>query len=203
MSNSTDKNGQKPDIANRVRLHDLSILSDNHYVLRKAHFDFRRSDEHWQRQARESYDIGDGAAVLPLDRVRGLVLMVRQFRWPAFENGYRDLLTEVIAGKLDGNDPEGCVIKEAIEEAGIRIHNPKCILHCFMSPGAVKERLSLFVADYESTAPRLKGGGHQHEGEDIETVELALAEALEMVAKGKIIDAKTILLLQWAALNPD
>ena len=197
----TDEGGQKPDIESRVRRQDLSILSDNHYVLRKAVFDFRRGDGRWQRQARESFDIGDGAAVLPIDRALGLVMMVRQFRWPAFENGYRDLLIEAVAGKLDGDDPQTCVIKEAEEEAGIRIHNPRRVFHCFMSPGAVKERLSLFVADYDAAAPRLKGGGHEHEGEDIATIELPLTEALTMVAKGEIIDAKTILLLQWAALN--
>jgi nudix-type nucleoside diphosphatase (YffH/AdpP family) len=198
----TDKDEQKPDIESRVRLHDLSILSDNHYVLRKAVFDFRRNDGRWQRQARESFDIGDGAAVLPIDRARGLVVMVRQFRWPAFEKGYRDLLIEAVAGKLDGDDPRTCATKEAEEEAGIRIRNLRCVLHCFMSPGAVKERLSLFVADYDSTAPRLKGGGHEQEGEDIATIELPLPQALAMVAKGEIVDAKTILLLQWAALNP-
>lgn len=201
MSKMIEKNGHKPDISNRVRLHDLSTLSDNHYVLRKAHFDFRRNDGRWQPQLRESYDIGDGAAVLLFDRARCLVLMVRQFRWPAFENGYRDLMIEAVAGKLDGDDPEACVIKEAIEEAGIRIHNPRRVLHCFMSPGAVKERLSLFVADYDSSAPRMKGGGHEHEGEDIEIIERPLSEALDMVAKGEIIDAKTIMLLQWLALN--
>ena len=198
----TDEKGKRPDIATQIRLHDLTILSDNHYVLRKAEFELCRSDGHWQRQARESYDIGDGAAVLPIDRARARVALVRQFRWPAFENGYRDTLIEAIAGKLDGDDPERCVIKEAEEEAGIRIRNPRRVFHCFMSPGAVKERLSLFVADYDSNAPRLKGGGHAHEGEDIAFLELPLEEALTMVAKGEIIDAKTIMLLQWLALAP-
>ena len=199
MTNDKDR---KADIADRVRLHSLEILSDNHYVLRKADFDLRRGDGRWQRQARESYDIGDGAAVLPIDRARSQVMLIRQFRWPAFENGWRDTLIEAIAGKLDGDTPEQCVIKEAEEEAGLRITNPRRVFHCFMSPGAVKERLSLFVADYDSTAPRLKGGGDEHEGEDIVTVELSLDQTLSMIARGEIIDAKTIMLLQWAALNP-
>jgi nudix-type nucleoside diphosphatase (YffH/AdpP family) len=202
MPKMTDDDCPKTDIATSVRLEKLTILSDNHYVLRKAEFEFRRSDGRWQRQARESYDIGDGAAVLPIDRTRGLVVLVRQFRWPAFENGYRDMLIETIAGKLDGDDPERCVVKEAEEEAGVRIQNPRRVFHCFMSPGAVKERLSLFVADYDSAAGRLKGGGHEHEGEDISVIELPLSDALAMVTKGEIIDAKTIMLLQWAALNP-
>ena len=195
-----DKN-RRPDIADSVRLHELKTLSDNHYVLRKADFELRRSDGQWQRQARESYDIGNGAAVLPIDRARGMVMLIRQFRWPAFENGYPDTLIEAIAGKLDGDSPEQCAIKEAEEEAGLRIANVRRVFYCFMSPGAVKERLSLFVADYDCTAPRLKGGGHEQEGEDIATLELPLDEALAMIARGEIIDAKTIMLLQWAALN--
>lgn len=198
----TNDKARKPDIADSVRLHNLSILSDNHYVLRKADFELRRGDGRWQRQTRESYDIGDGAAVLPIDRVRSRVMLIRQFHWPAFENGYGDTLIEAIAGKLDGAAPEQCAIKEAEEEAGLRITNLRRVFHCFMSPGAVKERLSLFVADYDSTAPRLKGGGHEQEGEDIDIVECSLAEALSMIAQGDIIDAKTIMLLQWAALNP-
>jgi nudix-type nucleoside diphosphatase (YffH/AdpP family) len=201
MSKMTDENGRTSDIADHVRLRNLTVLSDNHYVLRKAEFDFRRRDGSWQRQERESYDVGDGAAVLPMDRTRALVLLIRQFRWPAFEHGYRDLLIEAIAGKLDGDDPEHCVVREAMEEAGLRISNLRRVFHCFMSPGAMKERLSLFVADYDSTAPRAVGGGNEQEGEDIGIVELPLASALEMVTRGEIIDAKTILLLQWAALN--
>ena len=194
----TDDKSRK---ASDVRLHKLTVLSDHHYVLRKAEFEFLRRDGTWQQLVRESYDVGDGAAVLPVDAARGLVLLIRQFRWPAFEHGYRAPVIEAIAGKLDGDDPETCAIKEAMEEAGAQIREPRRVFHCFMSPGAVTERLSLFVADYDSTRKRAKGGGNSQEGEDIEVLELPLASALAMVAKGEIIDAKTILLLQWAALN--
>jgi nudix-type nucleoside diphosphatase (YffH/AdpP family) len=190
------------DISDSVRLHRLSPLSDRHYVLRKAEYDFRRRDGSWQHQTRESYDMGHGAAVLPMDRKAGRVLLIRQFRWPVFESGYRQLLVEAIAGKLDGDPPEACVAREAMEEAGLRIGNLRLVTHCFMSPGAVTERLSLFAADYDGSAPRLgTGGGIRHEGEDIEAFEVTLREAMTMVDRGDIIDAKTIVLLQWAALN--
>jgi hypothetical protein len=39
------------------------------------------------------------------------------------------------------------------------------------------------------------------EGEDIEVVELPFAKALDMIGTGEIADAKTMLLLQWAALS--
>src|SRR5471032_1169323 len=192
----------KDDISGRVRLHGLTILSDNYYVLRKASFDFRRGDGQWQHQERESYDIGDAAAVLPFDAARGKVLLIQQFRWPMFKWGYKQLLVEVIAGKLDGDTPLDCIVKEAMEEAGVTLSNPRLITHCFVSPGAVKERVSLFLADYDSTAARAKGGGHEAEGEDIIVLEMILDQAMAMVERGEIADMKTILLLQAAKLNP-
>ena len=45
------------------------------------------------------------------------------------------------------------------------------------------------------------GGGIEHEGEDIDVIELPLGEALAMVERGEINDAKTVLLLQWMQLH--
>ncbi|HEY8254369.1 MAG TPA: NUDIX domain-containing protein [Rhizomicrobium sp.] len=149
----------KDDISGRVRLRELKTLSDNHYTLRRASFDLQRRDGAWQHQVRESYDIGDAAVVLPLDRGRGRVLLIRQFRWPVFESGYRRPLIEAIAGKLDGDTPEVCIVREAMEEAGITIGGARLVADCFASPGAVKERSSCFLADYDSTAPRAAGPG--------------------------------------------
>jgi nudix-type nucleoside diphosphatase (YffH/AdpP family) len=130
---------------------------------------------------------------------RGII--VRQFRWPVFEAGYRRLLIEAIAGKLDGDTPETCIVREAMEEAGVAIANARLVSHCFVSPGAVMERASCFLADYDSTARRADGGGQEHEGEDIEVLEMSLDEALAMVARGEIVDMKTIMLLQAAKLE--
>ena len=189
------------DISSRVRLRELKVLSGRYYTLRLASFDYQRGDGQWQHQERESYDLGDAAMVLPYDRARDKVLLIEQFRWPVFESGYRKFLIEAIAGKLDGDKPETCITREAMEEAGVTITNPRLISHCFTSPGAVKERASAFLADYDSTATRAKGGGHEHEGEDITVLEMSLGEALAMVESGEIADMKTIMLLQAAALE--
>jgi len=190
------------DISSRVKLRELKVLSGRYYTLRLASFDYQRGDGAWQHQERESYDLGDAAMVLPYDRARDKVLLIKQFRWPVFESGYRKPLIEAIAGKLDGDTPLDCVTREAMEEAGVAITNPRLISHCFTSPGAVKERASVFLADYDSTATRAKGGGHEHEGEDITALEMSLDEALAMVVSGEIVDMKTIMLLQAAKLAP-
>ena len=189
------------DVSGRVRVKETTILSDDYYVLRRLTFDFLRRNGTWQTQTRESYDIGDAATVLPYDKTRDKVILIKQFRLPMFEWGYRQLLVEAIAGKLDGDTPTDCIVKEAMEEAGVTVTNPRRISHCFASPGAVKERVSMFLADYDSTAPRAQGGGHEAEGEDIIVMEMRLEEAFAMIASGEIVDMKTVALLQAAKLE--
>ncbi len=191
----------KDEVSDRMRMRGVTVLSDNYYILRKAAFDFRRRDGTWQAQTRESYDRGHGAAVLPYDPARGMVLLVKQFRYPAFEVGYRRMLIEAIAGLLDGDDGETCARKEAMEEAGVKLGAVRRVFHCFMSPGAVNERLHLFVGEYDAASRVGKGGGQASEGEDIEVLEMGLDDALFKVANGEIVDAKTIMLLQWVRIS--
>lgn len=87
-------------VADRVKVHEVKLLSDNWYVLRKATFSWLRRDGTWQEQSRESYDRGNGAVILLYDPDRRTVLLTRQFRYPAFANGYDDLLIEAPAGLL-------------------------------------------------------------------------------------------------------
>src|SRR3954469_8536133 len=146
----------KDDISGRVRLRELKTLSNNYYILRKASFDFQRRDGQWQSLDRESYELGEAAVVLPVDRARDRVLLIKQFRLPCFLWGYKQLLLEAVAGKLDGDKPEACIRREAMEEAGVTISNPRLVSHAFTSPGAVQERAWFYLADYDSTAPREK-----------------------------------------------
>jgi nudix-type nucleoside diphosphatase (YffH/AdpP family) len=187
------------DISARVRIEENRILSDNHYVLRKVTFSWLRTGGDWQRTAREVYDRGNGCAILLFDPARRTVVLTRQFRMPAFMNGYRDMLIEAAAGLLDEADPESRIMAEAEEETGYRPKNLRKIFDCFMSPGSVTERLTLFVGEYESRDG--KGGGLEDEGEDIEVLELPFSEAAAMMEDGRICDAKTIILLQHAQLH--
>ena len=102
------------------------------------------------------FDRKHAAAVLPIDPARGTVILVSQFRLPAFLTGHKKPLIEVIAGALDGDVPETCVRREAMEEAGVGVFDLKEVFHCFMSPGAVTERMHLFVGTYSRTAARPK-----------------------------------------------
>ena len=185
----------------RVRIVEERLLSDDWYVLKKTTFDYRCQDGRWERQSRETYDRGNGAVLLLFNVERSTVVLIRQFRFPAFMNGCIDgLLVEACAGLLDGEDPNTCIRREAEEETGFRIRSPRKILEAYMSPGSVTEKLHFFVAEYELQDRVSAGGGDAAEGEDIEVLELTLASALQMIGTGAIQDGKTIMLLQYAAL---
>jgi len=187
--------------AEHVRLLDAQVLSADWYVLRKITFELRRRDGSWQRQSREAYDRGNGAALLLFDPRRSTVVLTRQFRLPALINGSADgYLIEACAGLLDGDDPETCIRREAEEETGYRIRAPHKVFEAYMSPGSVTEKLHFFVADYRAEDRVQAGGGMLEEGEDIEVIEMPLAEALAAITSGRIQDGKTILLLQHVAL---
>ncbi len=186
----------------RVKLISSEVLSDNWYTLKKNVFDFQRRDGSWQRQSRETYDRGNGAAILLYNRQHGTVLLTRQFRFPAFVNGTPDgMLIEACAGLLDTDDPATCIKRETEEETGYRVRDVRKVMEAYMSPGSVTERLYFFVGEYQGRDKVSEGGGEAHEGEDIETLELPLQDALSMVRRGEICDGKTIMLLQFAALE--
>jgi nudix-type nucleoside diphosphatase (YffH/AdpP family) len=184
----------------RVRIVSSEILADDWARLTKFTIDFRRRDGVVERQTRQVYDRGDGAVILPVDPVRQTVLLVRQFRIPVYLDDHEGSLIEACAGLLDENDPETAIRKEAEEELGYRLNEVSQMGGIYMSPGSVKERLWFFLAHYSPADRISEGGGAAHEGEDIEVLELPLAEALAMVKRGEIVDSKTIILLQHVAL---
>ncbi|WP_076862920.1 GDP-mannose pyrophosphatase [Bradyrhizobium mercantei] len=188
-------------IADRVRVKDVELLSKRRYELKSATFDYRRSNGEWQTQVREVYDRGNGAVLLPYNLKARTVVLVRQFRYPAFANGYDDLLIEAAAGMLDDAAPEARIRAEAEEEIGYRLEHVRKVFEAFMTPGAVTEKLHFFVAEYDAAMRIGDGGGLADEGEDIEVLELSLDDALAMISDGRIVDAKTIMLLQYAALH--
>ncbi len=188
-------------ISDRIRVTSERVLSHARYTLKNVTFDWRRADGKWQTLTREVYDRGNAAAILPYHLARRTVVLVRQFRYPAYANGHDDLLIEAAAGMLDDASPEVRIRAEAEEETGYRLHHVHKVFEAFMSPGAVTEKIHFFVAEYEPAMRIGSGGGLAHEGEDIDVLELSIDEALAMIDDGRIADAKTIMLLQHAALK--
>lgn len=184
-----------------VRIEDETLLSHDWGSLTRYTIALRRRSGDWQQQRREVYDHGSAAALLLCDPARGTVVLTRQFRLPVHLNGDAPALIEVCAGLLDGDLPEDCARREAEEESGYRVETITHAFDAYMSPGSLTEKLSCFIGFYDEGQRVSEGGGLVHEGEDIEVLELPFAAALGMIATGEITDAKTIMLLQHAALS--
>ena len=185
----------------KIRLISTEILSQHWGTLTRATLDYRREDGTVQRLSRENYDHGNAAAMILFNPGRRTVLLVRQFRYPVLANGDAAFLLEACAGLLDGEDPQICARREAIEETG---HEPAAMVHVgdvYMSPGSVQEKVSLFVGHYDESTYRHAGGGLIEEGEELEVVEMALDEAMRACRDGRIVDGKTVILLQYLCLG--
>lgn len=185
----------------KVKIVGEQVLSHNWGRLTRYEIDYRRADGTSQTLMREVYDRGNAAVILLVDPARETVVLTRQFRFPVQLGGDDAALVEACAGLLDGMAPEACARKEAEEETGYRVGAVVHLFDSYMSPGSVLEKLSFFMGSYDATSRISAGGGLAEEGEEIEVLELPLSAAIAMVGAGEIVDAKTIMLLQYAALN--
>jgi nudix-type nucleoside diphosphatase (YffH/AdpP family) len=186
----------------RVRVTGVELVASAWHVLRRTTFEYQQADGRWTTESRETYDRGNGATILLHDVDRRTVLLSRQYRFPVHVNGHLDgMFLEAAAGLLDDDDPETAIRREAEEELGVAVGPLEHVFDVWMSPGSVTERLHFYAAPYTAADRTGAGGGLAEEGEDIEVVELGFDEALAMIEDGRIADAKTVMLLQWAALR--
>lgn len=129
-------------------------------------------------------------AMVALDEA-GEVFLVRQFRHATATD-----LVEIPAGKLaDGEDPGECARRELMEEIGYDAEDWTRLASFYTSPGFSDEMLHLFLARGLNPAE-----AEADEDEFLEVLRLPLAEAMSMVSRGEIEDAKTVAGLALAAL---
>lgn len=189
-------------MSSRIKDMKTEILSKAWYTLRRYTYQWKTFSGPWQEQSREVYDRGNGVAVLMHNSHTKKITMVRQFRLPTWVNGNPGgILLEVPAGVLDTKDPKECMIREIEEETGYRVDDVKPLFEAYTSPGAVTEKLYFFYCDYAEADKVHPGGGKPEETEDLLLEEFSVEEVKDMMAKGLIKDAKTLLLIQHAMIQ--
>jgi GDP-mannose pyrophosphatase NudK len=164
-------------------------------------FEQRRRSGERQERKREVYDHGNSAVILPYDADRDIVLLTRQLRLPVMLQDGAESTVEACAGKLDGETAEKRIKREMEEELGYRVDKVEALFELYVSPAAVMEKIAFFTCAYSPANKVSQGGGLAEEGEDIEVIETTLEQAAAMVAAGEIIDAKTVILVQFLLLR--
>lgn len=180
-----------------IRILQQETLSDDYWQLRKVTFTQRRRDGSEQEETREVYHNAGGAAVLLYNRDKRTVLLTRQFRIGARLAGHDGFMIEVPAGMLDDAEPGTRVRAELCEETGFRGHGLRKVIEFFPNPSALTETVHCFLGEYGERDRKGEGGGKEDEGEDIEVLEMDVEEAFRQVKEGGIVDAKTVILLQF------
>jgi ADP-ribose pyrophosphatase len=165
---------------------------------------FRRFDGQAQREVdRAVFCVTDAATVLPYDPLRDRVLLLEQLRFgPLAQGDPAPWLLEPVAGLIDaGETPEDTARREAAEEAGLAVGDLHFVSRYYPSPGGVSQVLYSYlgIADLPDEAARL--GGHAEEDEDILGHVIPFATAMDMLASGDLVNAPTIITLQWLAVN--
>jgi len=184
-----------------VVVDEVELVAAAWHVLRSTRYRIRTPDGEWETRRAETYDRGNGATILLYDAERRTVLLTRQFRYPVYVNDHPDgFLLETAAGLLDDDDPETAIRREALEETGHEVTDLEHVFDVYMSPGSVTERVHFYAARYSGDTRRHAGGGLVEEGETIDVVELPFDDALARIGVD-IVDGKTIMLLQWAAVR--
>jgi len=118
----------------------------------------------------------------------GRVCLIRNWRIAAGQT-----LIELPAGTLEPPEPPHITAeRELIEETGYRAAKIEFLHAFFLSPGILDEKMHLYVA-----AGLTAGETALEEGEEIENLLMPWDEAVAMIFRGEIQDAKTIVGLLW------
>ena len=185
----------------KVRILKEKREYDGFFKIDKAVLQYEKfNGEMSEEITRLNFNRGDSVAVLLYDERKDSVILVKQFRYPAYVNNGPGWIFEVVAGVMEeGRDAVSVARAELLEEAGYEVADLELISRFYVSPGGTSERIYLYLGLAHRKIG--SGGGLVGEHEDIQVVEIPLDEAMKMVETGEICDAKTIIALQWLRLQ--
>ena len=159
--------------------------------------------------SREIFERGHAVAVLPYDPENDKVVLIEQFRPGAyaalayewFDDDTSPWLLECVAGIIEkGEKPVDVARREMIEETGLEVTQLIKIFHYLVSPGGTSESVFLYCGKVDATNA---GGifGLKGEHENIRVFSTSLNEAFDLMDRGMIANAMTIIGLQWLKAN--
>ena len=152
---------------------------------------------------REVFERGNTVGILLYDPKRDALVLVEQFRLPAYLAGAPAWQTEIVAGIIDRKreSPRAVAMREAYEEAGIKLAEAPFLAQRYMTtPGGSTETFHLFCARVDT---RGVGGLHglPDEHEDIRVMVKSFRTAMQLAATGRIHNGPTLLAVYWLAAN--
>jgi ADP-ribose pyrophosphatase len=176
------------------------------FPLQVVDFRQRRFDGAMSETRRwELWRRGRASAVLPYDPVRDMVVLIEQFRLPAFAAGLDPVMVEIAAGLIDGDEtPEATILRESQEEMGLNVEALERIGGFLLTPGGCDEHITIFAGRVRlgDIGPgRLGHGGLASEHEDIAVSVVPADEAIEKALAGAYPNSVATIALLWLGLR--
>ncbi len=188
----------------QVKIISEKRIFDQHFKIDEAHLKHELfNGEMSPELTRLNFNRGDSVAVILHDPMLDTIIMTEQFRYPTYTKDHGWIL-EIPAGTVEDDetdDPTVTLRRELLEEIGYSVSSFRKVATFFVSPGGTSERIHLYYAAINPKDKIAAGGGLAEEGEDIRMVTMGVKEALYKITTGDIMDAKTIIGLQWLQIN--
>jgi GDP-mannose pyrophosphatase NudK len=177
----------------KVVIKEVKREYDGIFKVDKAKLQFERFDGLMSKEiVRLNFDRGNTVAVLLYNETNKSVILIKQFRYPAYVSNGSGWLIECVAGIKD-NGEISVARKEVLEETGYQVNKLKYLTQFYPSPGGCSERISVYLA-YVEAKDKIRKEKYMGEGsEDILVMEVTLSKAFEMIKTGEICDGKTII----------
>jgi len=182
-----------------VAFGEPELLAKGYRAFRRYHVSLTGEDGVRIEQQRDVLDGGKVVAVLPVDRARDEIVLIRQFRLTAHLGNGKGDLVEIVAGRVeDGETPAASARRECTEEIGVAPSALVELFSYFTTPGITDETVTVFLAAIDAAqVPANTRLGDEY----IRTLRVPVDTALAALAGNTIHNGPAILALQWLALN--
>ncbi|WP_258806469.1 NUDIX domain-containing protein [Pseudidiomarina sp. CB1] len=151
---------------------------------------------------REVMERGHAVMVIPYDVARDQLVVLEQFRIGALQQQDSPWLLEFVAGMIDMPEESALSVakRELEEEAGLQSDDLHYALTYLSTPGGCTEKISIYIAEVDSTKAA-EHGGLPTENEDIKVHVLPRSDVMNLLEQGKINNAASVIGLQWLQLH--
>ena len=186
----------------KYKIIDSKLLHKGFFDLKQLNLIHKKHDGSWSSEIkREVFGGAHVSTVLPYDPIKKKIILLQQFRPGIIKRKHNPIILEIVAGMIDeGEAPSDAAKRECLEETGCLVNKLIEIYSYYPAPGSSESFYHFFLAEVKSFEGE-KIFGQKNENEDILVKSYSIKEIKNLMKKKKIVNAATLLALQWFFLE--